>query len=42
MAIVEDNAHGLFGKYEGRYLGTSGCLATVAILSLGLLMVARG
>jgi dTDP-4-amino-4,6-dideoxygalactose transaminase len=28
LAIVEDNAHGLFGKYKGRYLGTFGCLAT--------------
>lgn len=28
VAIVEDNAHGLFGKYKGRYLGTFGCLAT--------------
>jgi dTDP-4-amino-4,6-dideoxygalactose transaminase len=28
IAIVEDNAHGLFGKYKGRYLGTFGCLAT--------------
>jgi len=26
--VVEDNAHGLFGKYKGRYLGTFGCLAT--------------
>jgi len=26
-AVVEDNAHGLFGKYKGRYLGTFGCLA---------------
>jgi dTDP-4-amino-4,6-dideoxygalactose transaminase len=26
-AIVEDNAHGLFGKYRGRYLGTFGVLA---------------
>ncbi len=26
--IVEDNAHGLFGKYRGRYLGTFGRLAT--------------
>src|SRR5512146_1956018 len=24
QAIVEDNAHGLFGKYKGRYLGTFG------------------
>jgi dTDP-4-amino-4,6-dideoxygalactose transaminase len=27
LAIVEDNAHGLFGKYKGKYLGTFGCLA---------------
>jgi dTDP-4-amino-4,6-dideoxygalactose transaminase len=28
IAVVEDNAHGLFGKYRGRYLGTFGSLAT--------------
>lgn len=28
LAVVEDNAHGLFGKYKGRWLGTFGCLAT--------------
>jgi dTDP-4-amino-4,6-dideoxygalactose transaminase len=28
LAIVEDNAHGLFGKYRGRWLGTFGALAT--------------
>ncbi len=28
FAIVEDNAHGLFGKYRGRFLGTFGALAT--------------
>lgn len=28
IAIVEDNAHGLFGKSRGKYLGTFGCLAT--------------
>ena len=27
IAIVEDNAHGLFGKYKGKYLGTFGALA---------------
>jgi len=27
IPIVEDNAHGLFGKYRGRYLGTFGCMA---------------
>jgi dTDP-4-amino-4,6-dideoxygalactose transaminase len=26
-AVVEDNAHGLFGKFRGRWLGTFGCLA---------------
>ena len=28
LAVVEDNAHGLYGKYKGRYLGTFGSLAT--------------
>jgi dTDP-4-amino-4,6-dideoxygalactose transaminase len=28
ISVVEDNAHGLFGKYKGRYLGTFGSLAT--------------
>jgi len=28
LAVIEDNAHGLFGKYLGKYLGTFGCLAT--------------
>jgi dTDP-4-amino-4,6-dideoxygalactose transaminase len=28
IPIVEDNAHGLFGKYRGRYLGTFGVMAT--------------
>ena len=28
IAVVEDNAHGLFGKYKGKTLGTFGCLAT--------------
>lgn len=28
LAVVEDNAHGLFGKYKGKYLGTFGKLAT--------------
>jgi len=27
IAVIEDNAHGLFGKFKGRYLGTFGCLA---------------
>jgi dTDP-4-amino-4,6-dideoxygalactose transaminase len=28
VAVVEDNAHGLFGSYKGRKLGTMGALAT--------------
>jgi len=28
ISIIEDNAHGLFGKYRGRNLGTFGALAT--------------
>lgn len=27
VAVVEDNAHGLFGRYRGRWLGTFGALA---------------
>jgi dTDP-4-amino-4,6-dideoxygalactose transaminase len=27
VPMVEDNAHGLFGKYKGKYLGTFGALA---------------
>ena len=28
IPVAEDNAHGLFGKYKGKYLGTFGELAT--------------
>jgi len=27
VRVVEDNAHGLFGKYKGKYLGTIGSMA---------------
>ena len=30
LAVVEDNAHGLFGRYRGRYLGTFGALAVLS------------
>jgi dTDP-4-amino-4,6-dideoxygalactose transaminase len=30
VAVVEDNAHGLFGRYRGRQLGTFGRLATLS------------
>lgn len=28
IAVIEDNAHGLFGKYHNKFLGTFGCMAT--------------
>ena len=28
IAVVEDNAHGLFARYRGKFTGTFGCLAT--------------
>ena len=28
LIVIEDNAHGLYAKYEGKYLGTFGSLAT--------------
>jgi dTDP-4-amino-4,6-dideoxygalactose transaminase len=28
IPVVEDNAHGLFGKYKGKFLGTFGSMAT--------------
>ena len=28
VPVIEDNAHGLFGKYRGKHLGTFGSLAT--------------
>jgi dTDP-4-amino-4,6-dideoxygalactose transaminase len=30
IAVIEDNAHGLYGRYRGRYLGTLGQLATLS------------
>jgi dTDP-4-amino-4,6-dideoxygalactose transaminase len=30
VPIIEDNAHGLLGKYKGEYLGTFGALATLS------------
>lgn len=30
VAVVEDNAHGLFGRYQGRHLGAFGALATLS------------
>jgi dTDP-4-amino-4,6-dideoxygalactose transaminase len=28
IPVIEDNAHGMFGKYKDRWLGTIGCMAT--------------
>lgn len=28
IPVIEDNAHGLFGRYKSRMLGTIGCMAT--------------
>jgi len=30
LAVIEDNAHGLFGKYRQAYLGTLGALSTLS------------
>src|SRR5438105_14888969 len=30
LPVIEDNAHGLFGRYRGRPLGTLGCLAALS------------
>lgn len=30
VPVVEDNAHGLFGRYAGQALGTFGCLSTLS------------
>jgi len=30
IAVVEDNAHGLFGRFRGQLLGTFGCLSTLS------------
>lgn len=30
VPVIEDNAHGLYGRYRGRSLGTLGCLAALS------------
>lgn len=30
LLVIEDNAHGLFGKYKGQYLGTFGQMSTLS------------
>ncbi len=42
LAVVEDNAHGLFGRYQGRYLGTFGQLATQSFHETKNFMMGEG
>lgn len=30
IPVVEDNAHGFFGKYKGKFLGTFGCMSALS------------
>ena len=30
IPVIEDNAHGFFGRYRGKMLGTLGCMATLS------------
>jgi len=30
IPVIEDNAHGLFGCYKGKFLGTFGCMSTLS------------
>jgi dTDP-4-amino-4,6-dideoxygalactose transaminase len=30
LSVIEDNAHGLFGRYRGQYLGTFGAMSTLS------------
>ncbi len=42
VAVVEDNAHGLFGRYKGRYLGTFGVMATQSFHETKNFMMGEG
>lgn len=42
IAVVEDNAHGLFATYKGRRLGTFGCLATQSFHETKNIMCGEG
>lgn len=30
ISVIEDNAHGLFGRYKNKYLGTFGCMSALS------------
>jgi dTDP-4-amino-4,6-dideoxygalactose transaminase len=42
VAVIEDNAHGLFGTYKGKYLGTFGSMATQSFHETRTSPAARG
>jgi dTDP-4-amino-4,6-dideoxygalactose transaminase len=42
IAVVEDNAHGLFGKYRGRLLGTFGSMAALSFHETKNLIAGEG
>lgn len=42
ITVVEDNAHGLFAKYKGKYLGTFGAMATQSFHETKNIMCGEG
>jgi len=42
LAVVEDNAHGLFASYRGRYLGSFGCVAAQSFHETKNIMCGEG
>lgn len=42
VAVVEDNAHGLFASYRGRYLGSFGCVAAQSFHETKNIMCGEG
>ena len=42
VRVVEDNAHGLFGKYKSKPLGTFGCMATQSFHETKNIMCGEG
>jgi len=42
LLLIEDNAHGLFAKYNGKYLGTFGALATQSFHETKNIMCGEG
>jgi dTDP-4-amino-4,6-dideoxygalactose transaminase len=42
LAVIEDNAHGLFGAYKGKPLGTFGCLAAQSFHETKNIMCGEG